>query len=177
MLRFEVGQELVDAFAQHGVDGLRGDLGEGFQDEPALVQGGVRHVEGGAARADVPRVLIEHRLIVEQQVEVEGACAPVLPLRFGRPTGVTLDGLKPLEQRGGRQSGGHDRGGVQVRPLPGRPDRRGLVGVAHRQQARLGHVTQRPGGLPQRGEPIPEIGPQRDAGPGFIGLQRPGIEA
>ena len=167
---FELGEKFVDAFVERGVEGVGGDLGERLEDEPPLVHRGVGQAEGGGARRGFARGQFEHPLIVQQEVEVEGAWAPVLPLGFGGSAGVALDPLEVGHQLGGRQGGGEDRGGVQVGFLPERADRLGFVSVTERDQPAVRQAIKGVGGISERAQPVAEVAPHRDAGASFVGM-------
>lgn len=95
--------------------GVGRDVVQGFEDEPSLGHSRVRHGEAG---------LVDDLIVVEQQIEVEGARAP--PFSPFAPRG-SFDAAQVFEQVEGSKGCVECGGGVEERPLPRRPDRGGFV--------------------------------------------------
>ncbi len=60
----ESGEEIASGATKEGMEEVGGDLGEGNEDEGALVEAGVREDQGRG---------VEDEVVVEKKIEVEGA--------------------------------------------------------------------------------------------------------
>ena len=101
-------EEFGDGAVERGDAEVGGYGGEGFEDEAALVEAGVREGEGFGGDDVVG---------VEEEVEVEGAGGPGVGRFLGAvAVAGTLDCVEFAEERVGVESGFDERGGVQVWP-------------------------------------------------------------
>jgi hypothetical protein len=126
------------------------NLQQGGKHESAQVHAWVRHAELWA---------IDHPLIVEQQVEVEGARGMV---ELATATEATLDDEQHFEQLLRVKHGLNGRYGVDEIGLATDPHRRRAIKRRDLQQSRFGQIGQRRCGGAQLGPRIGEIGAERD---------------
>jgi len=144
-------EQPADGFLQGGMNGLGGDLGQGFEDEAPFVHPGMRD----GARRPMQGLPVE-----EQQVQVDGAGPPT----FGPPAAEGMfGGQQQVEQSGWVEGGLHAGGGVEITALAGRTaDRVSFVktGEADRLDA-LSRAQQINGRLNDR-LTVTQIGSQAD---------------
>ena len=116
-------QQLKSLVAQDRVNSLWSKLGQRLKDKAALVKAGVRNRQGW---------VVEDAVIVQQDVEIDGAWAPALCGRFA--PALTLNGLKLDEQRVRLERGVDFDNRIQVRTLR-RSDRFRLDDARHLDEA------------------------------------------
>lgn len=113
----KIGEELCSGEAGARIDGVGSDFGEGDEDKGAL---------GEAMMRDFEVELREDEVVVEEEIEVEGAGA------VGDGAGaiaaeVALDGKERVEKDARGESGGESDDGVEEAWLIGKADRRSGV--------------------------------------------------
>jgi nicotinate-nucleotide adenylyltransferase len=98
----EVGEEFCDGFSEDRVTEVRGDFGEGDEDEPAVGESGMREREAGRVHDQVAN---------EEQIEVEGA-GPVGLTGAAIPAKAALGGEEEIEEGFGAEGCSEGNGGV-----------------------------------------------------------------
>ena len=108
---------------------VRRDVAQGAEDEVALVHAGMGDGEVG---------FIDDEVVVEEDVEVEGARAPALA---ADSAGGLFDVAEVGEQVAGGEGGVERDGGVEVGVLAGRADGFGFVGFGLGDEFGVGQVA------------------------------------
>src|SRR5215475_8030898 len=145
------GQHRRHRLPELRVHDLRRQLGERQEDEPTLVHLGMRNLE---------RPLVDDVLIEEQDVEIDDARAPALPLDALAAHGL-LDGLQLLEQDLGPEIG-IDLDDAVDEPRLRVAERLALVEGRCAYDARRGELGDLLDGLRRVGPPVTEIRPDAD---------------
>src|SRR5215475_6341007 len=145
------GQHRRHRLPELRVHDLRRQLGERQEDEPTLVHLGMRNLE---------RPLVDDVLIEEQDVEIDDARAPALPLDALAAHGL-LDGLQLLEQDLGLEIG-LDLDDAVDEPRLRVAERLALVEGRCAYDARPGELGDLLDGLRRVCPPVTEIRPDAD---------------
>ena len=120
--------ERGDGLLQGGMNEVGGELGKRFENEAALVETGVR---------DGEREVVDDAIVVEQDVEIDGARTPALCGGF--PPALALNRLELCQQRVRIERGVNFGDSVEVRSLRRSADRLRLKDRRHLDKAYAVH--------------------------------------
>ena len=135
-------------------EGVRRQLGERLEREPALVETRMRHVETW---------LVQHEVTVEQQVEIDRARAPAFLVVAGAAE-PALDVEQDVEQLAGREASLDGDGAVHVAGLLDRPPRLRLAQRRDADDRHVGQLAHERDGPSDRGLAVAQIRTEPDVG-------------
>jgi len=149
----EIVEYLLGSFLQEGVPSVGGDLGEGYHDEGSFVHKWVWQLE---------LRFVKDGVVVEEQVEVDGAGAPVL---VASASELVFDVDHDSKQVGGGQVGGEFGSGVEEGRLAGRAANGcGLDGGRDLAKVNVLVFVEECQGLGQEGRSVADVAAEGDIG-------------